>query len=61
MLDSQIEVLDVDVQEGQDEFILDGFPDYSGHFISVELSYRLSDLDFGGLHVRYGINYSRRY
>lgn len=50
VLDAEVEVEDVEVEEGEDEMVLDGLPDDSGHFVSVELSHWFSHLDFLDLH-----------
>lgn len=52
VLDTKIKVFDVKIQEWEDELILDGFPDNSGHFITVELGNRVFDFDFFELHQK---------
>jgi hypothetical protein len=54
---AQVEVLDVEVQEVEDEFVLDGFPDDSGHLIAVKFCNWVLYFDFFKLHrKRYFIN-----
>ncbi|KAH3673827.1 hypothetical protein OGATHE_001807 [Ogataea polymorpha] len=43
---SQVVVLEVDIEVGQNQFFLDDVPDDSGHFITVQLHYWSLDLDF---------------
>jgi hypothetical protein len=50
VLNSEVEVEDVEVEEGENKFVLDGLPNDSGHLISVKLSYWLSHFDFWDLH-----------
>lgn len=52
MLDTKIKVFDVKIQEWEDKLILDGFPDNSGHFITVKLGNRVFDFDFFELHQK---------
>jgi len=47
---TEIEVEDVEIQERSDEFILDEFPDDSGHFITIEFSNGVLNLDLIALH-----------
>ena len=47
VLESQIIVLEVNVEVRVDEFVLDVLPDHAGHLISVELNDRILDLDLG--------------
>lgn len=54
MLDTKIEILYGEVQEGEDEFIFDGFPDDSGHLIAIKFDDRIGDFDFRKLHEKYG-------
>ena len=54
VLHSEIKVLNLDVKEGKDEFVLDGLPDDSGHLVSIEFSDWVGNLDFSSLHlIRY--------
>jgi hypothetical protein len=54
---AQVEVIDIEVQEGEDEFVLDGFPDDSGHFITVKFCNWVLYFNFFKLHrKRYFIN-----
>lgn len=46
VLNSEIEILDVEVQERMDQFILNGGPEDSGHFVTVKLSNWVLNLDF---------------
>lgn len=46
VLDAQVEVLDVKVEVGVDEIVLDELPEDSGHLVSVELGNGVSHLDF---------------
>ena len=50
VLDAQIEIEDVEIEEGKNEVVLDGFPDDAGHLVAVELGHWLSYLDFGEFH-----------
>jgi len=49
VLHAEIEVLDVEVEVGSDQLVLDGLPDDSGHFIAVELDDWIGNSDL--LHV----------
>lgn len=51
MLNTQIKVLDVEVQEWCDKLIFDHLPDDSGHFITIEFSNWLLNLDLLRLHI----------
>ena len=42
---AQVVVLEVDVQVGVDELVLDVLPDDAGHLIAVQLDNRVLDLD----------------
>ena len=46
VLDAQVEVLDVEVEVGVDQIILDELPEDSGHLVSVELGNGVAHLDF---------------
>ena len=46
VLHPQIEVLDVKIEEGVDEFVLDELPEDSGHLVSVQLGDGVSHLYF---------------
>lgn len=48
VLEAEIVVLEVDVQVGEDELLLDVLPDHTGHLIAVELDDGVLDLDLGG-------------
>mmetsp|Transcript_58958 Transcript_58958/g.81813 ORF Transcript_58958/g.81813 Transcript_58958/m.81813 type:complete len:351 (-) Transcript_58958:3-1055(-) len=50
---AQIEILDVQVQEGEDKLVLDHLPDDSGHLITIELSNGILNLDFLEFHYVY--------
>jgi hypothetical protein len=50
VLDTEIKVLDWDINEWSDELLFDGLPDDSGHFISIEFYDWIFDCDFGVLH-----------
>ena len=52
MLDSKVEVLDGEMKEGENEIIFDGFPDDSGHLITIEFDDGIRDMDFRKLHVK---------
>lgn len=59
MFDAEVEVLNIEVEEGEDEFVLDGLPDDPGHLIAVELSNWVFNFNFLKLHQnikRYFIN-----
>ena len=45
---SQIEVLNVEVKEGMDEFVLDELPEDSSHLITIKFSDGVGDFDFLG-------------
>jgi hypothetical protein len=45
MLDRQVIVMQVDVQIGQDQLLLDQVPDDAGHLVAVQLDHRICDLD----------------
>jgi hypothetical protein len=47
---TEIEVEDVEIQERSDEFILDELPDDSGHFITIEFSKGVLNLDLFAFH-----------
>jgi hypothetical protein len=42
---AQVEILDIDVQKGQDQLLLDHLPDDPSLLIAVEFNYRIGDLD----------------
>ena len=44
-LDPEVEVLEVDVEVGQDQLLFDERPDDAGHLVAVELDDRVLDLD----------------
>ena len=44
-LDPEVEVLELDVEVGQDQLLLDERPDDPGHLVAVELDDRVLDLD----------------
>ena len=50
VLHSKVKVLNLDVKEGKNKFVLDSLPDDSGHLISVEFSNRVGNFDFSSLH-----------
>ena len=50
-LDAQVEVLEVDIQIGRDELVLDERPDHARHLVAIELDERRLYLDLG--HLRY--------
>lgn len=41
---SQIEILDIDIEIREDQFLLDFSPDDSSHFISIEIDHRVVNL-----------------
>ena len=43
---AQIEVLDVKIEEGVDEFILDKLPEDTGHFVTVQFGNWVLNFDF---------------
>ena len=47
VLEAEIVVLEVDVEVGEDELVLDVLPDDAGHLIAVELDDGVLDLDLG--------------
>src|SRR5258708_6272590 len=47
VLDAQVEVLQVDVEVGQDQLVLDELPDDPGHLVAVEFDDGVRDLDLG--------------
>jgi hypothetical protein len=49
VFNAQIEILDVEVEERMDKLVLDLLPDNTGHFIAVEFSHWISDLNLGKL------------
>ena len=59
VFDTEIEVLDVEIEEGVDEFVLDGGPDDSGHLITIELSDWVFDFNFFKLHQKRYFNWIR--
>ena len=44
--DAEIVISQVNIQIGQDQFVLDPCPDYAGHFIAVELDNRIFYFNF---------------
>ena len=48
MLDAQVKVLDVEIEEGMDELVLDVLPEDSGHLVTVQLSHWVLNLDLLG-------------
>lgn len=57
VFDSEVEVLYLKVKEGENEFVLDGFPDDSGHFVSIKLCNWILNLNLLSLHKRYDISF----
>ena len=51
MLDTEIKVFDVEIEEWEDEFVFDGFPDDSGHLIAIKFGNGVLDFDFASVHV----------
>ena len=45
---AEVEVLDVEVEEGMDQLVLDLLPEDTSHLVSVKLSNWILDLDFLG-------------
>jgi len=45
LLDAEVVILQVDVEIGQDQLLLDEVPDDPGHLVAVELDDRIRDLD----------------
>lgn len=41
MLDSEVKILDVEVQKREDKFVFDRLPNDSGHLVSIELDNRV--------------------
>ena len=52
VFNAEVKVLDVEVKEGVDEVFLDLLPDDSGHFITIEFSNWVLNLDFFKLHQK---------
>ena len=48
VFDTEVEVLNVQIQEGMDELILDLLPEDSGHFITIKFGDWVFDFDFLG-------------
>ena len=46
VFNSEIVILDINVQKWQDKLFFDRIPDYSGLFVSIELNDRVVDLNF---------------
>ena len=46
-LDAEVVVVQVDIQIGQDQFLLNEIPDDAGHFIAVEFDDGIGDFDLG--------------
>ena len=47
MLDAEIEILQFDVEIGQNQLLPDELPDDARHLVAVELDDRVLDLDLG--------------
>jgi hypothetical protein len=45
MLDAKIEIFDVYIKVGENEFVFDKLPDYAGHFIAIEFYHRVRHFD----------------
>ena len=52
VFNAEVKVLDVEVEEGMDEVFFDLLPDDSGHFITIEFSDWVLNLDFFKLHQK---------
>ena len=50
VLDAQVEILDVDVEVGEDQLLLDKLPDDAGHLIAVHVDDGVRNLDFLAFH-----------
>ena len=50
VLHAQIEIEDVEIEEGENEVVFDGLPDDAGHLVAVQLGHCLCYLDFGEFH-----------
>ena len=48
VFDTKVKIFDVDFQVGKDQFVLDKFPDNSGHFITVQFDNGICYFDFLG-------------
>lgn len=63
VLEAQIVVLEIDVEVGEDELLLDIFPDNPGHLVPVQLDDGILDLDLlrhvGSGMVKEGYGYGR--
>ena len=46
MFNTEVEVLNVQIEEGVDKLILDLLPEDSGHFITIEFSDGVFNFDF---------------
>ena len=52
VLYSQVKVFNLEIQEWQYELVLNVFPNYSGHFITIEFSNWILNLNFFKLHQK---------
>ena len=60
VFEAEVVVLEVDVEVGVDELVLDVLPDDAGHFVAVELDDGVLDLDFGSHGARKGLDSAKR-
>jgi hypothetical protein len=47
VLHPQVVVVEVDIEVGEDQLVLDPLPDDAGHFVPVEIHDRVGDFDLG--------------
>ena len=52
VFDTEVKVLDIEIKEWEDKLIFNGFPDDSGHLISIKFSNWVLDFDFFELHQK---------
>ncbi len=57
LLDAEIEILQVNIQIGKDQLILDPLPDDTGHFIAIQFNDGIGNLDLAhGTSVGLGLS-----
>jgi len=47
LMPPQVVVVDLEIQEGEDQLVLDQLPDDAGHLVPVEIHDRVGDFDLG--------------
>ena len=57
LFDPEIIILQVDIEIGQDQLVLDELPDNAGHLIAVELDDRVFYLDLRHMRPSFGMNF----